>query len=401
MVPGPVMRPRPRMTVTPACSNALAASLSLRCSATSSRLAMAAANAASPPPGSSSAALAPRSRDRRTRARTAADRSIALLGMQARYGHSPPTNRASTSATEQPASPSAVASDSPAVPPPSTITSKDSILIHYPFGTGFQAVQAEGNIRPRPEPQDHSMIPSKLRTALLGVVSTGLLATALTAAGLGGVTPAGAEPMDFYHADFSSTVGFEWTRPTINATPTGETFLGPFANNTVVLRLTDLPPHGTITFDADVYVIGGWDGNSKASPDGWSAVANGEKTINTTFDNGCTGQQSFPANYPATNAPHAGATAVDTLGYGDGCTGDATYHVHISQPHSATSTRFALAGTGLEASDSWGLDNVVVRLNGPDLAERAIEPLAASATTGTGLQVLDAAANAVTNRAQA
>src|SRR5439155_17019247 len=55
--------------------------------------------------------------------RTSAERSIALLGMQAKYGHSPPSSLSSTTATDLPPRATVVATISPAEPPPSTTTS--------------------------------------------------------------------------------------------------------------------------------------------------------------------------------------------------------------------------------------------------------------------------------------
>ncbi len=59
---------------------------------------------------------------------------MALLGMQAMYGHSPPTRADSTRATERPASANPPATHSPAEPAPSTTTSKVRMPASYPDG---------------------------------------------------------------------------------------------------------------------------------------------------------------------------------------------------------------------------------------------------------------------------
>ena len=125
--PGAVTRPEPRTSTTPACSSSSAAPASSRCSATSSRRATAARKASSSVSRAGAVVAPASSARRRAWSRASALRSIALLGMHATYGHSPPTRSCSTSATERPCSARVVAMLSPAEPAPRTTTSKVSM----------------------------------------------------------------------------------------------------------------------------------------------------------------------------------------------------------------------------------------------------------------------------------
>ena len=67
----------------------------------------------------------------------------------------------------------------------------------------------------------------------------------------------------------------------------------------------------------------------------------------------------------SSNPPMTGATATASLGYpgGSGHTGDATYRVSLTVPHTASSFAFSVIGgvNALEATgERWGLDNVRV-----------------------------------------
>ena len=115
--PGPVTRPRPRTRVAPAAETPSAVPLSSRCSAAWSRRRTASAQS-TPAPAAS---------------------SRALLGMQATYGHSPPTRCSSTSATASPAPASPSATGWPPEPAPRTTTSYSSSGHGGPQSTGRTA----------------------------------------------------------------------------------------------------------------------------------------------------------------------------------------------------------------------------------------------------------------------
>ena len=116
-------RPVPRTSVTPRPVMPSAARRSSPCRARPSRRATAAAYAAPSSPSGTGAAAPPRPASRRAWFRACALASIALLGMHATYGHSPPTRSRSTSAADPPASAIPPATHSPAEPAPSTTTS--------------------------------------------------------------------------------------------------------------------------------------------------------------------------------------------------------------------------------------------------------------------------------------
>ena len=127
--PGPTIVPRPRRTETPLSCKDLVAAESSPCSRSPSRRSTADAQAAPRSPTSSAFPAAPSAGARPSVRRTSADRSIALLGMQAAYGHSAPTRRSSITATLAPADATMEAAISPADPPPSTIKSKVGAII--------------------------------------------------------------------------------------------------------------------------------------------------------------------------------------------------------------------------------------------------------------------------------
>src|ERR1700761_8085202 len=138
-IPGRVTWPVPRSRVTPASVSRLAAVLSSRLLVTSSRRATAFSQASPRPAASSSV----------------------LEGRQARYGDSPPTRPASTSATDRPPEATSAATCTPAVPPPSTTTSNSGIWLTFP------------SPRPEPRPRLRRCFPSSQAGPLLRLGSQG------------------------------------------------------------------------------------------------------------------------------------------------------------------------------------------------------------------------------------
>lgn len=144
------------------------------------------------------------------------------------------------------------------------------------------------------------------------------------------------------------------------------------------LGLNDLAPHARVTVSFDLLILKSWDGNSpQYGPDRWSLSVDGGPTLlDTTFSNnpkvateGST--QDFPR--PGSR-PQEGASARRTLGYT--FFGDSVYHLSFTFPHSGSTLGLAFAsdlfeGKGLD-DESWGLDNVTVRLGG-DGNEKAPE----------------------------
>jgi hypothetical protein len=194
-----------------------------------------------------------------------------------------------------------------------------------------------------------------------------------------------------YSTGFEDGVGRQWHPRKGTTAPSGERFLGRFVNRSVILRLRNLPPHRAVELSADVLMIMSWDGsNAIDGPDvlsvaitkgrmphhrPWSAVA----TFSNDAEPFIAGyEQTFPHPYPG-SVFHPGLTgsrATGTLGYPDvsayGGVGDATYRLRAVVPHRGSSLVVRVTSRNavddgvepVEADESFGLDNVAVRLRG-------------------------------------
>ena len=233
---------------------------------------------------------------------------------------------------------------------------------------------------------------------------------------LTGTLARGAFGADVYFNDFNGPVGTtypEWTSGgytnTANrvgtvpagsgpqtvanvASPNGsQRFLGEFGGPTIVtarpydpqhfvrvdetatLTLRNLKPHTRATASFDLYILKSWDGNNpNYGPDRWKlSVRGGPTLLDTTFSNNAkTGDYDLSLqNYPTANSrDHAGAAAVNTLGYK--FFGDGVYHLTFTFPHSGgtlvldfSSSLFEGKGIG---DESWGLDNVRISTDDGD-----------------------------------
>jgi len=179
--------------------------------------------------------------------------------------------------------------------------------------------------------------------------------------------------MPFYFTDFEGAIGNEWSTNKTEVTPKGSRrFLGQFANDTVSLSLSNLPPHTNVTVSFDLFIIQTWNGNGKAGepgPDCWTlSVTGGPVLLYTTFCGYSGGaNQAFPDSYPAGDYPGlTGADETNTLGYvWGGVPVDSVYrHLTYSFPHTNSSVQVVFAGSNLQGigDESWGLDNVELTL---------------------------------------
>ena len=175
-----------------------------------------------------------------------------------------------------------------------------------------------------------------------------------------------------YSNDFENEVGSKWSSTNRDTTPVGDrNFLGQFCNDTVALTLNDLSPHTEVTVSFDLFVICSWDGNHPMlGPDIWDlSVTDGQTLLHTTFSNikknPVDHPQTYPDNYPDGNnhSPCAGAIEVGSLGYTH--FGDSVYHLSYTFSHNAPSVQLSFSASGLQglADESWGLDNVKIRIN--------------------------------------
>jgi len=101
----------------------------------------------------------------------------------------------------------------------------------------------------------------------------------------------------------------------------GDTVLGYFHNEEIVLNLPDLPEHNTIKVTIDLLLHDSWDGNpdNVGGPDFWYMQLNGQEVMRTTFSNSpCESSyclyQSFPDNYPRFYEPKTAAVSSDLPG---------------------------------------------------------------------------------------
>jgi sugar lactone lactonase YvrE len=191
-----------------------------------------------------------------------------------------------------------------------------------------------------------------------------------------------ATPGVIYANNFESSAGTEWSPSRVDLTPNdARHFLGQFGGGDVAtLSLANLPPHEWLTVSLDLFVIRTWDGNYPAyGPDVWDlSVIGGANLLHTSFS-GATpdnpvyeeAHQSFPGNHPNGDYPaRTGAVESNTLGFVAGPYGvmDSVYHLTFTFPHHEAALALRFAGMGLQSVDdeSWGLDNVEVRLATPN-----------------------------------
>jgi hypothetical protein len=193
-------------------------------------------------------------------------------------------------------------------------------------------------------------------------------ATAVSAPVVVTVQPLPADcAVEVYHNDFQGPVGTEWSSTATDVTPLGtRRFLGQFGNDSPSLALTGLPAHTKVEIAFDLFIIRSWDGNSTPfGPDVWELrVADGQALLETSFSNGA--RQAYPYPYPAGDFDSCtGSIETNTLGYMvAGAPSDSVYHLAYAFHHSEDAISFLFEGHGLESLDneSWGLDNVVVRV---------------------------------------
>ncbi|OJT18690.1 hypothetical protein BO221_38795 [Archangium sp. Cb G35] len=202
--------------------------------------------------------------------------------------------------------------------------------------------------------------PFALEACILDVSQTGdpgFAAGAAQAQGFLGVLfpydPLPPAPQPIYWQDFSGTVGSEWSHTQTSTSPVGNRkYLGAFGDGPVTLVVPNLPDHTKVTISFDLFVIGGWAGDT------WGVNIDGVGEQRTTFSNTAS-PQAFPEwNVTASYSAYSGAAEVDTLGY---AAGDSVYKVKFTVDHLDPVLRLDFFGEGL-SSQTWGVDNVQVQL---------------------------------------
>ncbi|MGA2863269.1 MAG: FG-GAP-like repeat-containing protein [Verrucomicrobiota bacterium] len=162
-----------------------------------------------------------------------------------------------------------------------------------------------------------------------------------------------------YFTDFEAGAGPEWMQPlTDNSESLGFTrFSGRFNNGFQMVTLTNLVPGQAYTVGFDLYLIDSWDGNGDG--DYFNVNINGTQLFHQTFSNYNGNPPNSPQSYPG--QPDEGRA---NFGFNPSWV-DAIYrNVEIPFIASNAIVQVSFGGQGLEDmnNESWGLDNVGVRL---------------------------------------
>lgn len=175
---------------------------------------------------------------------------------------------------------------------------------------------------------------------------------------------------EVYSTGFETGASAEWSLQNVDTTPNGgRKFLGQFGNGGPRLQLGNLPAHHQATLEFDLYLIRSWDGSDPVyGPDFFRvSVVNGPMLLDNTFTCAIgTVNQSYPDNPANGNPPLTGALEHGTLGYpfANVPSLDAVYHFSFQFAHTGSTLAVDFKGAGLQelADESWGLDNVSVRV---------------------------------------
>jgi methionine-rich copper-binding protein CopC len=180
-----------------------------------------------------------------------------------------------------------------------------------------------------------------------------------TAGKCGATLPGAGVP---YFTDFENGIGPEWGVPLWNGAETlGFThFTGRFDNGAQTLVLTNLVIGQAYTVGFDFYALDSLDGTYGGSGDFFNVSVNGTQVFHYTFSNYNGNPPNNPQSFPG--QPDEGRA---NFGFIPSYV-DAIYrNIEISFVASNAVTVIAFSGQNLEAVDneSWGIDNVGVRLS--------------------------------------
>ena len=135
---------------------------------------------------------------------------------------------------------------------------------------------------------------------------------------------------------------------------------------TIQLRVKDVPKHAELTISFDLIILRSWDGDSPTyGPDRFSvAVDGGPSLLAATFSNNpkLQSDKSYQSHPKPKSKPQAGAIAVQSLG--STFFGDSIYHFDLKTPHKTPTLRVDFKSDLYEgkgtADEAWGLDNVKI-----------------------------------------
>jgi hypothetical protein len=171
----------------------------------------------------------------------------------------------------------------------------------------------------------------------------------------------------------------QWSR-----SPSGRDFLGPFGQQSTILRLASLPKHRYVTVEVELFVIGSWDGNGGigTGPDLIDITVPGVGTaLHATFFNNAQDEdalspmQSYPDRFPlGFHVGYTGANEVRSLGFVESVEGrqyprDAVYRLKFTFAHDKDELEVVLTGQptpqgyvrSLIEDERWGIGNLVVK----------------------------------------
>lgn len=177
--------------------------------------------------------------------------------------------------------------------------------------------------------------------------------------------------------------------PTIVDAPSGESFVGRFANTRTMVVIN--VPAGSTKYSLafDFYTIGSWDGRGKQAQHGvfeanvfdisyQCGTSDAVSLFKTSFSNQLTVQQDYPLAYlQGGNKAGTGSIAIDALGYASHpelsntplfrSFGDVTYRLSFSgtNPCGTGAIQFEISTSNPTQQsvydESWGVDNILVR----------------------------------------
>ena len=161
--------------------------------------------------------------------------------------------------------------------------------------------------------------------------------------------------------------------------PSGRSYLGPLGQQAVNLKLTDLPIHRNVTVEAELFIIGSWDGNTDgAGPDILDISIPGVGTaLHSTFFNNNEEfrtnlhLQSFPDPFPfGFHRAYEGASETKTLGFFENnFPRDAVYKLNFTFADSSPDFELVLTGLNVVQSyvnrlcddENWGIAGLTVK----------------------------------------
>jgi hypothetical protein len=173
-----------------------------------------------------------------------------------------------------------------------------------------------------------------------------------------------------YFTDFQSGVGPEWSLSNLESSETNyfTRFTGRFSNEAQTLTLTNLTVGQSYTVGFDFYAIDSWDGSYSGTGDFFNVRVGTNQVFHETFSNFNGNPPNNPQSFPY--SPDEGRA---NFGFNASLV-DAIYrNIEVSFVASNATVQITFQGQNLQdiSDESWGLDNVSVRLTS-DLAQTAI-----------------------------